>query len=150
MTGSPPHPEEVDPFDLPEWLGTEQVTWTSASGLRSGHLVTGWLTCTAAGSTEPDHPCDLLAVDEAYPVPVVDDDTRTRAHQAWRNGQVLVVRHPGGPQGRLTLAIPGRDMTAGRVLDAAARLSKAVGASADDWSVLLRIGEERAASRRGR
>lgn len=150
MTGAAPHPAEVDPFDLPEWLGTAEVTWTSASGLRSGHLVTGWLTCASAGSSEPEQPCDLLAVDEAFPAPVVDDATRTRAHQAWRHGQVLCVRHPDGPDGRLTLALPGRDMTAGRVLDAVARLSKAVGASADDWSVLLRIGEERAATRRGR
>lgn len=144
----PAHPDEIDPFDLPEWLGTGEVTWTSESGLRSGHLVTGLL----YGAGHPDLACDLLAVDEAFPVPVVDDTTRTRAHQAWRHGQVLCVRHgaPGDPEGRLTLAIPGRDMTAGRVLDAVARLSKAVGASADDWSVLLRIGEERAASRRGR
>lgn len=148
MTGAAPHPDEVDPFDLPEWLGTGEVTWTSESGLRSGHLVSGLL----YGAGHPDLACDLLAVDEAFPVPVVDDATRTRAHQAWRHGQVLCVRlgHPGGSEGRLTLAIPGRDMTAGRVLDAVARLSKAVGASADDWSVLLRIGEERAASRRGR
>ncbi len=111
-----PHPDEVDPFDLPEWLGTDEVTWTSASG----------------------------------PAPVVDDDTRTRAHQAWRHGQVLCVTHPPGPEGRLSLAVPGRDLTAGRALDALARLSKAVGASADDWSVVFRIGEERAATRRGR
>lgn len=137
---------EVDPFDLPDWLGTDQVTWTSASGLRSDHLVTGTLTSPG----HPDHPCDLLSVDEAYPQPVVDDDTRTRAHQAWRHGQVLCVTNPPGPDGRLTLALPGRDMTAGRALDALARLSKAVGASADDWSLLLRIGEERAATRRGR
>ena len=144
----PAHLDEVDPFDLPEWLGTGEVTWTSESGLRSGHLVSGLL--YAAG--QPDLACDLLAVDEAFPVPVVDDATRTRAHQAWRHGQVLCVQHPhpSDPAGRLTLAIPGRDMTAGRVLDAVARLSKAVGASADDWSVLLRIGEERAATRRGR
>ena len=44
----------------------------------------------------------------------------------------------------------GFSLTAGRALDALARLSKAVGASADDWSVLIRIGEERAATRRGR
>ena len=153
MTATAPHPAEVDPFDLPEWLGTEEVTWTSASGLRSGHLVTGWLTCAGEGSAEADHPCDLLAVDEAYPAPVVDDDTRTRAHQAWRHGQVLCVALPAEAvphEERLALAVPGRDLTAGRVLDALARLSKAVGASADDWSVLLRIGEERAATRRGR
>jgi hypothetical protein len=142
---SAPHLDEVDPFDLPEWLGTEEVTWSSASGLRSGHLVVG--TLHRAQQTEPDRPaehaCDILAVDEAYPVPVVDDTTRTRAHQVWRHGQVLLVAHPAGPEARLTLAVPGRDLTAGRVLDTMARLSKAVGASADDWSVLLRIGEDR-------
>lgn len=139
MTVPAPRLEEVDPFDLPEWLGVGEVTWSSASGLRSGHLVTGSL-------HGPDHataPCDLLAVDEAYPTPVVDDDTRTRAHQVWRHGQVLLVAHPPGDDGRLTLAVPGRDFTAGRVLDSMARLSKAVGASADRWSVLLRIGEDR-------
>ena len=34
--------------------------------------------------------CDLLAVDEAYPEPVVDDATRLRVHQAWRHGQVVI------------------------------------------------------------
>ena len=32
---------DVDPFDLPDWLGVEHVTWESESGLRSGHVVAG-------------------------------------------------------------------------------------------------------------
>mgnify|MGYP000170925438 CR=1 FL=1 len=60
--------------------------------------------------------------DDAPHLLVVDDDTRTRAHQAWRHGQVLCVTHPPGPEGRLSLAVPGRDLTAGRALDALARL----------------------------
>ncbi len=32
---------DIDPFDLPEWLGTHEVVWRADSGLRSGHLVRG-------------------------------------------------------------------------------------------------------------
>jgi hypothetical protein len=81
-------------------------------------------------------PCDLLAVDEAYPVPVADELVRHDAHQAWRHGQVLLV----GVDDRLTLAVPGTGFTADLVLDALARLAKAVGASAEHYTVLLRIG----------
>ena len=34
---------EVDPFDLPEWLGEADVVWSSGSGLRTSHLVEGTL-----------------------------------------------------------------------------------------------------------
>jgi hypothetical protein len=78
-------------------------------------------------------------VDEAYPRPVADDDTRTRSHQSWRHGQVLLLQCDG----RLTLAVPGRDFTADRVLDALARLAMAVGASPDDYAALLRLGKDR-------
>lgn len=125
---------ETDPFDLPEWLGVVEVTWQPAAGLRTGHHVAGHL---IAEGHDP-LPCDLLGVDEAYPAPVTDDDSRARAHQAWRHGQVLT----GTYAGRLTLAVPGTGFDADRVLDALARLAKAVGASADDWAARLRIGVE--------
>ncbi|MGB0099482.1 MAG: hypothetical protein WBP61_04300 [Nocardioides sp.] len=126
----------VDPFDLPEWLGEDDVTWTTESGLRRGYDVAG--TLTAEGRTSV--PCDLLAVDEAYPVAVADEATRHDAHQAWRHGQVLVVEIDG----RVTLAVPGTAFTADLVLDAMSRLAKAVGASPDHYSVRLRIGTSRA------
>ena len=127
--------EAVDPFDLPEWLGETEVTWTAQSGVRRGHAVQGVL-------TSPGHEpvtCDLLAVDPAYPTPAAPETTRHDAHQAWRHGQVLVVSRDD----RLTLAVPGTGFTADLVLEAVGRLALAVGASIERYSVLLRIGAER-------
>jgi hypothetical protein len=122
---------DVDPFDLPAWLGEGTVTWSADHGVREGHLVHGRLTGDGG-----EHPCDLLAVDEAYPAPVADDAARARAHQAWRHGQVLLVDQDG----RLTLAVPGTRFTADGILDALARLAKALGAPQGNVSALLRLG----------
>ncbi|GAB2757428.1 hypothetical protein GCM10027020_07140 [Nocardioides salsibiostraticola] len=128
--------EQVDPFDLPDWLGEGDVTWSAESGLRTGHHVLGTLT-----GTGPALGCDLLAVDEAYPSPVASDDTRLLAHQAWRHGQVYLL-HLGAHGGaRLTLAVPGTAFSADLVLDVIGRLAKAVGASAERYAVSLRIGD---------
>jgi hypothetical protein len=123
---------DVDPFDLPDWLGTDDVVWRADRGLRTGHLVTGRLT----GDGREDLPCDLLAVDQAYPTPVTDDASRSRAHQAWRHGQVLVGKYDD----RLTLATPGTAWTPELVLDALGRLARAVGAHSERFAALLRLG----------
>jgi len=122
----------VDPFDLPEWLGVADVTWSADSGLRTGYVVAGQLAADGHDAVA----CDLLAVDEAYPQPVADQQVRHDTHQAWRHGQVLLV----SADERLTLAVPGTRFTADLVLDAMARFAKAVGASPDRYAVLLRIG----------
>ena len=145
MNAPPPHLADLDPFDLPDWLGVGEVTWTPISGVRTGHHVFGTLTGAPAGPTTervPDAPvpvpCDLLAIDEAYPVPVADDDARLRAHQAWRHGQILLVELDR----RLTLAVPGTEFTADGVIDALSRLAKAVGARPERYAAYLRIGAE--------
>jgi hypothetical protein len=125
---------DVDPFDLPEWLGVGQVVWHADQGLRTGHLVAGRLV-----SGDDVLACDLFAVDEAYPAPVTDDDSRLRAHQSWRHGQVLL----GTYGDRLVLAAPGTRFDAERVLDTLARLARAVGGSPDNMAALLRIGAEK-------
>lgn len=125
---------DLDPFDLPEWLGSTEVVWRSQEGLRSGALVAGVLT-----GEDDTLDCALLSVDDAYPAPVADDDVRTRAHQAWHHGQVLLVAHDD----ILTLAVPGRRLDADLVLEAVARFAKAVGASPDHYAVLLTIGAAR-------
>lgn len=129
---SAPSLEFLDPFDLPEWLGQEPVTWRAERGVREGHLVHGEL---SAG--ERRHPCDLLAVDEAYPRPVADDASRARVHQAWRRDQVELVDH----EGRLTLAVPGAGFTADGILDALSRLAKALGAPQEHLTALMRLGD---------
>ena len=124
---------DVDPFDLPEWLGTHDVVWRADQGLRTGHLVRGRLTADADAL---EIPCDLLAVDEAYPEPVVDDAARLRVHQAWRHGQVVI----GELDSRLVLAVPGTRFGPELVLDALGRLARAVGAHAERYAALLRLG----------
>ena len=38
-----PEVDAVDAFDLPEWLGVDQVTWSADSSLGDSHLVRGRL-----------------------------------------------------------------------------------------------------------
>lgn len=127
---------DVDPFDLPDWLGDGSVVWRSDGGLRAGHRVSGRLT----GPEGQQLGCSLLAVDEAYPAPVAGDDVRTRAHQAWHHGQVLLV---ADQDAEAVLAVPGQGFHAELVLEALARFAKAVGASPDDYAALLTIGSAR-------
>lgn len=119
---------ELDPFDLPDWVGDGQVSWATDAGL-AGHLVTGRLT----GASDQVLPCDLLAVDQAYPAPVVDETFRTRVHQTWQHGQVLLLTCDGRP----TVAAPGTSWTPDAVLDAFTRVARAVGADPANWSVQL-------------
>ena len=125
--------DELDPFDLPDWVGEVEVTWVAEHGLGDGHRVAGGLTGPDEGQSLP---CDLLAVDQAYPAPVVDDATRTRVHQVWQHGQVLLLRLDE----RTTLAVPGTAFAAEQVLDSMARLARAVGADPRRWSVRLSLG----------
>lgn len=121
---------EVDPFDLPDVLGTGEVVWRAVDGL-SG--------CSVRGVLEPvgGEPlaCDLLAVDEACPVPVADEMTRLLAHRAWRHGQVHLARRDG----RLSLLVPGTGFTSDHVLETVGRLARALGADPSSYAVLLRL-----------
>jgi hypothetical protein len=122
---------ELDPFELPEWLGDGPVAWRTEHGL-TGHLVTGRLT----GPDDQRLSCDLLAVDQAYPAPVLDEATRTHVHQSWRHGQVLLLSDAD----RACVAAPGTSWTADRVLEVFTRLARAVGSDPRRWSVHLGLG----------
>ena len=121
----------VDAFDLPGWLGEQEVRWVAESGLAGASLVTGRLDGVADGSLV----CDLLACDRAYPEPVLDEASRARAHQAWTLGEVLLLEYDD----RLTLVVPGSLMGADLALEAVRRLAKAVGASSRRFAVVLRL-----------
>ncbi|WP_148572399.1 hypothetical protein [Nocardioides caldifontis] len=121
----------VDPFDLPEWLGVEAVTWrggTSTDG--RSHLVRGTLTSATA-----ELPCDVLAGDLAFPRPVLEERWRCDAHAAWLRDEVLTLEQDG----RLTLAAPGSSVDAALVLEAVRRLAKAVGSAPERFTVALRL-----------
>lgn len=122
---------EVDAFDLPDWLGVDEVTWSAVGRLDAG-VLPGVLRSDASSA---EIACDLLAADVAHPAPVVDEANRVRVHEAWRRGQLHLLRQ----RDRLTLAAPGTDFSAPRVLDAVGRLAKAVGAPPDHFSVRLRV-----------
>jgi len=119
----------ADPFDLPDWLGLGPVIWRALSPL-GRPSVRGELTGDGASIV-----CDLLAIDEAWPVPVADPALRTAAHEAWRRGDVDLVEYDG----RLTLPLPGCSLTADDALVAIARLARAVGADPATYGVLLTL-----------
>ncbi|WP_232676878.1 hypothetical protein [Nocardioides sp. R-C-SC26] len=122
---------DIDPFDLPEELGTEPVTWCAVDGLRSSHLVRGELRTPSRLVIA----CDLLAVDDAYPAVVAPDGVRVRVHQAWRHGQVLLSERDGD----LTVLVPGQRADLEVVLEAITRLARAVGASPSSYAVQIRL-----------
>ena len=122
------HP--VDAFDLPEWLGTSEVSWVACSGVRGSSRVEGRL--EGAGETLA---CDLLAADLAYPEPLLDDPWRRQAHQAWTHGQVLLLEYDG----RLTLAVPGTAYSADGALETISRFAKAMGVRPGHFTVTLRL-----------
>jgi hypothetical protein len=121
----------LDPFDLPEWLGTGQVTWEPTATLAASHRVEGVL---RSGSGTDSLACALLAVDDAVPVPVATDAVRVAAQRAWQRGEVVLLEDAG-----LTLAVPGTRLDSELAMTALARLAKAVGADPARYAVLLRL-----------
>ena len=122
--------QAVDAFDLPDWLGTCEVTWAAGSSVRGAQRIEGRL---EAGDERLD--CDLMAADVAFPQPLLEDSWRRQAHQAWEHGQVLLVSYDG----RLTLAVPGTAYSADGVLETVGRLARAVGVAPGRFTVSLRL-----------
>ena len=122
--------EPVDAFDLPDWLGTAEVTWTALSSVRGAKRIQGLLR-----GGECELVCDLVAADVAYPEPLLSDSWRRQAHQAWEHGQVLLLSYDD----RLTLAVPGTAYSADGALETVGRLAKAVGVRPGRFTVCLRL-----------
>lgn len=121
----------ADAFDLPDWLGTENVVWSAESSLlRSAH-VSGQLTA----SDDRTHQLDLLAVDAAYPQPVCPEPERAAAHQAWHYGEVMLL----DIDSRLAAAAPGVRFDANLMCETLRRVAKAVGAPAANFTVAVTL-----------
>lgn len=122
----------VDAFDLPEWLGSEHVTWSATATLTDTATVQGAL---RAASGESMQQLDLIAVDAAYPLVVCPEHERQLAHQAWQFGQVLLVENDG----RLYCAAPGTTFDPDLACEAIRRVAKAVGAPTGNFAISLAL-----------
>ncbi len=123
----------VDPFDLPEWLGTAEVTWTAGDLEPGGHHLRGELRSDRGALV-----CDLLAIDQAWPKAVADDARREEVHLQWRLGEVMLVEL----EDRLTVLVPGASFDAVRVLNVLERFARAVGARPERFVAAIRLGSD--------
>jgi hypothetical protein len=119
-----------DPFDLPDWLGTEHVVWSAEGILTDDPRVPGWLS-----SAQRSHPLDLLAVDAAYPRTVCSSRQRHDAHQSWHFGEVLLLEDAG----RVAAAVPTVRFDPNLAVDAIRRVAKALGAPSANFTVTLMV-----------
>lgn len=128
-------PVEVDPFELPDWLGREQVLWQATDergGRESAATIHGMLRPLQGGEGLA---LDLLGVDVAWPKPVCDEQSRHLSHEAWHYGQVILL----DVEGRVTLGVPCTRFSTDLVCEAVRRFSKAVGAEPSRFLVQLRL-----------
>ncbi|MBA2715585.1 MAG: hypothetical protein H0U51_00720 [Propionibacteriales bacterium] len=121
----------TDALDLPDWLGTEQVSWQATTSLIEAPHVPGRLD----GGSGLSHPLDLLAVDAAFPQAICPEPERQAAHQAWHYGEVLLVEIDL----RLAAAVPGTRFDANVMCEALRRVAKSVGAPASNFTVVVTL-----------
>lgn len=119
-----------DAFDLPDWLGTERVTWRAETVLSDEPIVAGRLR-----AAERDQQLDLLAADAAYPRTVCSTHERHDAHQAWHFGEVLLLETGD----RVAAAVPAVRFDANLACEAIRRVARALGAPAANFSVTLTL-----------
>ena len=126
----------ADPFDLPEWIGAHDTTWT-ATGTVGSPRVQGLLTSDAAAADPLSDAVSLTvqAADVAYPTPALPEQTRTQAHQAWVHGEVLLICQTG----RYVLAVPGTELGADLLCEALRRFARSVGSPPDRMTLALRL-----------
>jgi len=120
-----------DAFDLPDWLGTDAVTWTSTTKFDGSARVSGQVENAAGLSRQ----LDLLAVDAAYPSPVCPEPERRAAHQAWQFGEVLLFE----VDGHLAAAAPGTRFDANLACEVVRRVAKSVGAPSNNFTVSIAL-----------
>ena len=130
--------EEVDPFDLPDWLAEQHVLWQAAERAgseRGSGTIHGQITPLYGGSPDHAFAVDVLAFDVALLKAVCDEESRHLAHESWHYGQVALFNRGG----RVTLAVPCTEFTTDLVCEAVRRFSRSVGAEPTRFLVQLRL-----------
>ncbi|CAN5828648.1 hypothetical protein BH20ACT6_BH20ACT6_09950 [soil metagenome] len=118
----------ADPFDLPDWIGSGECTWTTSESVGDAR-VDGVLVGTEKLELS------VLAADVAYPIAAVDEQLRHDVHQAWVHGEVLLLS-----QGeRFILAVPGTSLDVDTLYEVVRRFARAVGARPACFTVALQL-----------
>ncbi len=118
----------ADPFDLPEWIGAGECTWTTSESVGRAR-VDGVL----VGAEKLE--LSVLAADVAYPAAVVGEQLRHDIHQAWVHGQVLLLSEGD----RFVLAIPGTSLEVATLYEVIRRFAQTVGAQPACFTVALQL-----------
>jgi hypothetical protein len=121
----------VDPFELPDWLGTSIVSWHSTSPIGEAARVSG----VFRADGHPVQELDLLAVDAAFPEPVCPDPERRQAHRSWHYGEVMLLEIDG----RIAAAVPGVRFDANLACETLRRVARSVAADPGRFSVWITL-----------
>ena len=109
--------QRSDPFELPDWLGRDDLIW-SLDGPLTGAQVRG----TLRGSTGHELALDVICADVAYPAPVVCELVRRECHLSWHHGEVQLLQDGAGRG----LGVPVVSVDADRACEALRRFARAV------------------------
>jgi len=119
-----------DPFELPDWLGEQELTW-SLDGPLAAAVVSG----TLQGDNGQRLGLDIVCADAAYPAPVVDELVRRECHLAWHHGQVQVLENAE----RHAVAVPVSSLDADTACEALRRFARAIAVDSQRVRVLIRL-----------
>jgi len=122
--------QRSEPFDLPDWLGEEDLVW-SLDGSLSAAQVCG----TLRGAGEHRLGLDIVCADVAYPAPVVPEPVRRQCHLTWHHGQIQTIRN-GQRHG---LAVPVSSLDADTVCEALRRFARAIAVDSERVRVLISL-----------
>lgn len=120
--------ETADPFNLPDWIGTGDSTWTTSDSVGDAR-VDGVLVGTEKLELS------VLAADVAYPAALVSERLRHDVHQAWVHGEVLLLSQGEG----FVLAVPGTSLDVDTLYEVIRRFARAVGAAPASFTVALQL-----------
>ena len=118
----------ADPFDLPDWIGAVDCTWTTTESVGRPR-VNGTLVGTDKFALS------VIAADVAYPAAVIGERLRHDVHQTWEHGQVLLLTE--GEQH--ILAVPGTVLDVDTLYEVVRRFARSVGAQPASFTVALQL-----------
>jgi len=122
--------QRADPFELPEWLGEEDLTWSL-----DGPLTAAQVRGTLRGTGEHQLALDLVCADVAYPAPVVGELIRRSCHLSWHHGQVQVLANAGSHG----LGVPASCLDADKACEALRRFAHAIAVDVERVRVLIAL-----------